>query len=173
MSGARLTAIVALAMAAAGCERKVDTPAQPDPSNAAASLATPFKDRRVTNPFPGATELRLFVEVGYTKDSKPVLSKRKGVLLDAAQRKAFEDSLVITVAPEYDTMCFIPHHFFRYYDANGKLLGGVSVCFCCDGVAASGSKALEPPTDALLSADYQKLKKLVAALGEPTDVLCD
>ena len=173
MNAARILALLAATLAIAGCERKVDSIAQPDPSNAAASFAAPFKDRRVTNPFPAATEVRLFVEVAYTKDNKQILSKRKGVLLNAAQRKAFEDSLVITAAPEYDTMCFIPHHFFRYYDANGKQLGSVSVCFCCDGVAASGSKALEPPTDALLSANYQKLKKLVAALGEPTDVLCD
>ncbi|MFN4097586.1 MAG: hypothetical protein ACK4GG_12530 [Sphingomonas sp.] len=173
MSAARILPLLAAALATTGCERKADTIAQPDPSNAAASFATPFKDRRVTNPFPAATEVRLFVEVAYTKDNKQILSKRKGIPLDSTQRKAFEDSLVITAAPEYDTMCFIPHHFFRYYDANGKQLGSVSVCFCCDGVAASGSKALETPTNAVLSADYQKLKTLVAALGEPTDVLCD
>lgn len=173
MNAARIFPIMALALALSGCERKVDTLTQPDPSNAAASFATPFKDRRVTNPFPAATEVRLFVEVAYTKDNKPILSKRKGVLLNAAQRKAFEDSLAITAAPEYDMMCFIPHHFFRYYDASGKRVGEVAVCFCCDGVAASGSKALDTPNGATLSANYQQLKKLVAGLGEPTDILCE
>lgn len=173
MSATRILAIIALAVVATGCERKVDTIAQPDPSNAAASIAQPFKDRRITNPFPGATEVRLFVEVGYTNDSKPILSKRNGVRLNAAQRKAFEDSLMITAAPEYDMMCFVPHHFFHYYDSSGKQIGVVSVCFCCDGVAASGSKALETPDDAILSANYRQLKTLVTALGEPTDILCD
>ena len=85
---ARLIALVTVAMMAAGCDRKVDTIAQPDPSNASASIATPFKDRRVTNPYPGATEVRLFVEVGYTKDNKQIHSKRDGALLSAAQRQA-------------------------------------------------------------------------------------
>lgn len=173
MSALRVLPIVALALAATGCERKVDAVTQPDPSNAATPFATPFKDRRVTNPFPQATQLRLFVEVGYTKAGKPILSKAQGIPLNATQRKVFEDSLRVTAAPEYDVMCFIPHHFFRYYDANGKLLGNVSVCFCCDGVAASGSKTLEPPSGATLSANYQQLKKLVAELGEPTDILCE
>lgn len=87
MIAARILAIIALALAATGCERKVDTIAQPNPSNAAASFAPPFKDRRVTNPFPAATEVRLFVEIGHTKDNKPILSKSKGVPLDAAQRR--------------------------------------------------------------------------------------
>ncbi len=173
MSVARILPIIALALAITGCERKIDTLAQPEQANATASIAQPFKDRRVTNPFPGATEVRLFVEVGYTKDSKPILSKRNGVRLNAAQRKEFENSLKIIAAPEYEAACFIPHHFFRYYDARGKEIGDVAVCFCCVGVGAAGSKALEPPEGAMLSADYGRVKALVAALGEPTDVLCD
>ncbi len=173
MSAARFVSLFAAALAVAGCERKVDTIAQPDSSNATASIAQPFKDRRVTDPFPQATQLRLFVEVGYTETGKPILSKAKGVQLNATQRKAFENSLKITAAPEYEAACFMPHHFFRYYDASGKEVGDVAVCFCCYGVGASGSKALEPPDGAMLSADYQSVKALVAALGEPTDVLCD
>ncbi|MDR6852796.1 hypothetical protein J2Y54_002316 [Sphingomonas sp. BE123] len=173
MKVSRRVAIAAVAIIVTGCEHKVDTLAQPEQANTTASIVQPFKDRRVTNPFPGATEVRLFVEVSYTKDDKPILSKRNGVRLNAAQRKAFEDSLKITAAPEYDMMCFIPHHFFRYYDARGQEIGTVSVCFCCDGVEASGSKALEPPDSATLNADYRQLKALVAALGEPTDILCD
>ncbi|HEV7287833.1 hypothetical protein [Sphingomonas sp.] len=95
------------------------------------------------------------------------------MLLNTAQRKAFENSLKIIAAPEYEAACFIPHHYFRYYDASGKEVGDVAVCFCCDGVAASGSNVLKPSSGAILSADYRKVKALVAALGEPTDVLCD
>ncbi len=173
MSAPRVLAIIALALAATGCERKVDAVTQQEASNASAVAAKPFQDRRVTNPFPQATQLRLFVEVGYTDAGKPILSKAKGVRLNAAQRKAFENSLKIIAAPEEESACFIPHHFFRYYDASGKQVGDVAVCFCCYGVGASGSKALEPPDGAMLSADYQSVKALVAALGEPTDVLCD
>jgi len=173
VSAARILPIILLALAITGCERRIDTIAQSDPSNTAASVAQPFKDRRVTNPFPGATEVRLFVEVGYTNDNKPILSKRKGVRLNAAQRKAFEDSLKMIAAPEYETACFLPHHYFRYYDASGKEIGDVAVCFCCYGVGASGSSALEPPSGAMLSADYRSVEALVAALGEPTNILCD
>ena len=161
MSATRILALLATALAAAACERKIDTIAQPGPSNATASIAQPFQDRRVTNPFPQATQLRLFVEVDYTDAGKPILSK------------AFENSLKIIAAPEEESACFMPHHFFRYYDARGKEVGDVAVCFCCYGVGASGSKTLEPPDGAMLSADYQSVKALVAALGEPTDVLCD
>ncbi len=173
MSAARILALLATALAVVGCERKVDTIVQPDPSNVSAMAAKPFQDRRVTNPFPQATQLRLFVEVGFTDAGKPILSKAKGVQLNAAQRKAFEQSLLITAAPEEESACFMPHHFFRYYDASGKQVGDVAICFCCDGVGASGSNALEPPSGAMLSADYGNVKALVAALGEPTDVLCD
>lgn len=173
MSVARFGAIAAVAIIVTGCERKVDTLAQSEQANATASIVQPFKDRRVTNPFPDAIEVRLFVEVDYTNDNKPILSKRNGVRLNAAQRKAFEDSLKMIAAPEYEAACFLPHHYFRYYDASGKEIGEVAVCFCCYGVGASGSKALDPPDGAMLSADYGKVKALVAALGEPTDVLCD
>lgn len=173
MSAARILALLAAALAVAACERKVDTIAQPDSSNASAMAAKPFQDRRVTNPFPQATQLRLFVEVGYTDAGKPVLSKTKGIQLNATQRRAFENGLKIIAAPEEESPCFIPHHYFRYYDARGKEVGDVAVCFCCYGVGASGSKALEPPEGAMLSADYRSVKALVAALGEPTDVLCE
>lgn len=173
MSAARFLSLFAAALAVAGCERKVDTIAQPDSSNATASIAQPFKDRRVTNPFPQATQLRLFVEVDYTKAGKPILSKTKGIPLNAAQRKAFEGSLVITAAPAWEHACFIPHHFFRYYDSQGKEVGEVAVCFCCEGVSASGSKVLEAPDGAMVSAKYPQLKALVTALGEPAEVLCD
>lgn len=63
MSAARILPIIALALAITGCERKVDTLTQPEQANATASIVQPFKDRRVTNPFPDATEVRLFVEV--------------------------------------------------------------------------------------------------------------
>ncbi|MBA4761051.1 hypothetical protein [Sphingomonas sp.] len=88
MNAARILALLAAALAVAACERKIDTIAQPGPSNATASIAQPFKDRRVTNPFPQATQLRLFVEVDYTDAGKPILSKAKGVQLNAAQRVA-------------------------------------------------------------------------------------
>lgn len=173
MNAVRILALLAATLAVAACERKVDTIAQPDPSNTAAMTAKPFQDRRITNPFPHATQLRLFVEVGYTDAGKPILSKSKGIQLNATQRSAFENGLKIIAAPEEESACFMPHHFFRYYDASGKRVGNVAVCFCCYGVGASGSKALEPPDGAMLSADYAKVRALVTALGEPADVLCD
>lgn len=80
---------------------------------------------------------------------------------------------MITAAPDALDACFIPHHFFRYYDSGGKKVGEVAVCFCCEGLLTSGSKALETEDRAMVGADYPRLKALVAELGEPTDVFCD
>jgi hypothetical protein len=122
--------------------------------------------RKVEHPFPNASEVRLFVAVDYQKNGgEPIFSKENGLILSAADRVRFEDTLRFVATPEEMAMCFVPHHFFRYFDNKGKQVGEVEVCFCCAGTAARGSE--------ILDADMEALKDLVLELGEPTQVLCD
>jgi hypothetical protein len=127
----------------------------------------------IQNPFPGAKEVRLFVEKGYGSDGAPILNKLEGQLLSASELADFEGALRIEKAPESMAACFIPHHFFRYYDERGTQIGEISICFCCLGVEASKGAKISVGSDQILSADYKKLGALVRRLGEPTDVLCD
>ena len=130
--------------------------------------------RKVEHPFPNASEVRLFVEVDYQENGgEPIFSKENGLILSAADRVRFEDTLRFVATPEEMAMCFVPHHFFRYFDNKGKQVGEVAVCFCCAETAATGSDKLKPEPDEILDADMEALKDLVLELGEPTQVLCD
>ncbi len=170
----KILALVALMMvvAVSGCNRANPErdAAQRETATAAPKPAAP--DRTVKNPYPTASEVRLFVEIDYTKDGKMVFNKPEGRLLSANEQTQFERALVVTKAPEEVAACFIPHHFFRYYDRQGKQVGEVEVCFCCTGVRASGASDIAIGFNQILSADFGQLKKLVHALGEPTDVQC-
>ena len=129
--------------------------------------------RKIEDPVPNASEVRLFVEVDYDKNSgEPIFNKKNGVVLSATDRVRFEDTLRFVATPEAMAACFIPHHFFRYFDNEGKQVGEVAVCFCCAGTASSGSDKLKPRPDEILDADLKALKNLVLRLGEPTQVLC-
>ena len=127
----------------------------------------------IQNPFPGAKEVRLFVEKGYGPNGTPILSRPEGRLLSASELADFEGALRIEKAPEAMAACFIPHHFFRYYDERGRQIGEINICFCCSGVEASKGAKISVGPDQILAADYKKLEALVLRLGEPTDVLCD
>jgi hypothetical protein len=137
------------------------------------SFSTMAVSSGIHNPFPGAVKVRLFVEKGYDPDGVPVFNKRDGRLLNAKDLADFEGALRIEKMPEMMAACFVPHHFFRYYDESGKQVGEISVCFCCAGVEASEGAKISIGSDQILSADYSMIKALVLRLGEPTDVLCD
>lgn len=122
-------------------------------------------------PFPAATSVRLFVEVG-ANDGVPIFNNPAGHILTASQRANFEAALHMVKAPDEMAACFIPHHFFRYYDKQGKQIGEFEVCFCCDGIEVSGAPTLVADPSQMLSADYAKVKDLVRDLGEPTDIDC-
>ena len=130
--------------------------------------------RKVKDPFPNASEVRLFVAGDYQKGSgKPIFSKKNGTILSDVDRLRLEEALRFVAMPEEMIACFIPHHFFRYFDDKGRQVGEVEVCFCCDGVAASGSNKLEPKPGVILDADMKALETLVLDLGEPTQVHCE
>ena len=156
----------------AGCEPKQDI----SEAEAIASHTSPRgmpSDLPVRNAFSEASQVRLVVGTSDGSDGMPVYAEPKGRVLSDAQRKAFEATLEIDPIPDALAACFIPHHFFRYYDSRGKELGQISVCFCCNGVQASGASGIAIGPDQWLSADYDKLEKFVKSLDLPTDVQCN
>jgi hypothetical protein len=132
----------------------------------------PDPPKNVGNPYPSATEVRLFVETGHDGEGRPVLSKAAGRTLTAKERQDFERTLRIEPAPDEYAACFIPHHFFAYFDAQGRKIGEIEVCFCCAGVQGLPDIATPIGPDDVLSADYPALEKLVQSMGEPTDIEC-
>ena len=129
---------------------------------------------------PQAFEVRLFVEGMSRPNPKRVvelMKDRDGILLTAKQRARLDRSMVrhrMTRA-EYENHatagCFIPHHFFRYYDAAGKQMGELAVCYCCGGVAVSST---DPPLgdDEGWVFDHAGIKQMLKDMNVPVDIDC-
>ena len=159
----RCLAVVSLTLAACSCDRPV--------SHRNFAPKTEFPSGEI-KPFPDATEVRLFVEKDY-ENGRPIYTKASGLVLTKEHRRKFESAMHVQVAPEAYAACFIPHHFFRYYNESDKLLGEFSVCFCCAGIRDAEGSGIKVGKDQELSFNYARLADLVRSLGEPTDVQCD
>jgi hypothetical protein len=128
----------------------------------------------IGNPFPEGTEVRLFVGSGnHDADGEPIWMRAQGRVLTAEQRGRFEATLSIAPYPEMTADCFVPHHFFRYYDGSGKELGEIAVCFCCRGVDIWPNDRVKIGPDQILDVDLGELGELVRSMGEPTEVGCN
>ncbi|RBP45651.1 hypothetical protein DES53_10233 [Roseimicrobium gellanilyticum] len=57
--------------------------------------------------------------------------------------------------------CYSPHHLFLFYDASGKLINSVELCFSCTGVVTSP----ELPEKHWYRHDFRKLAKLCEECG--------
>lgn len=133
------------------------------------------------SPYSDAVSVRLFVENDQPEGDPQygVFVEPEGRVLTAAQRTEFEASLSkVSTRNRAVAACFIPHHFLRYYDASGKQVGEIAVCFCCSGAAASpelfehqGGGFLHQ-YDNHLAYDRERLKALIESLGLPADVWC-
>lgn len=155
-----------------GCEAKENqTEVKAIASRTAPSAIA--SDLPVRGAFPDAREVRLFVETGQKSNGNPAYAEPNGRILTKAQRDTFESTLQIDPIPDALAACFIPHHFFKYYDSQGKELGQIEVCFCCAGVRASQSSQIAIGPDQWLSADFGKLERFIASLKLPTVVQCD
>ena len=131
------------------------------------------------SPYPEAVNVGLFVraelEPGEVRFLQP-----DGRRLTSVERTAFENALVSETWTEgyggEEAACFIPHHFFRYFDATGQQIGEVAVCLCCHGVEASPNLRLE----VVEGGDYVKLefdeasmRDLIEGMGLPVNINCD
>ena len=136
------------------------------------------------HPFPEASEVRLLVgEPEYTlRDGVPIHPGKPGRLLTPEQRRQFEALLKVLTpvdlspqeSREFGAMaaCFIPHHFFQYFDARGHQIGEIAVCFCCGGIEMAPDR-LNLKDDRVFSVNYAKLEPLVQSWGERTNIDCD
>jgi hypothetical protein len=126
----------------------------------------------IGSPYPDAAEVRLFIHASYGDDGRPILKSSDGRTLTAEERSAFENALRIEPKPDSFAACFIPHHFFAYFDGQGRKIGEIAVCFCCEGVSHEPEISHPIGSDDMLGADYRALKALVQEMGEPTDIEC-
>ncbi|WP_411341733.1 hypothetical protein V6U71_07885 [Sphingopyxis sp. J-6] len=131
-------------------------------------------------PWPEATHVRVFVkDISYDEFERTGknMSNPEGVLLSATQRAILDKSVhLYRMTPnelENNAVagCFIPHHFFRYYDARGRQLGELAVCYCCMGIEFSPAlKSLE--SDEEWRFDFPAVKKMLDEMRIPTNVNC-
>ena len=163
-----LIAAVVLLLAAVGGDARIVGSAQ-----ASADDPPRIIRLRPAKLFPEAVQVRLFVESGrYGADNRPILVSNSGRILTATERREFESALTIATYDRFTTgpACFIPHHFFRYYNRQGRQVGEVAVCFCCAQYSVSPRRGRRGETD--LGRLDPKLKKLVGRMGLPTDIEC-
>ena len=128
--------------------------------------------------YPEATEVRLAIQNDFAwVGGKLVEHKHATTVLSPQQREAFEQTLhrtrLIGFPPPDEAgarpACFVPHHFFRYYDRHGRHVGEVAVCFCCSGFEATPNPA---SAGGELGVDILAVKELVRRMGVPTDIAC-
>lgn len=128
--------------------------------------------------FPEGESVQLFYDVS---DLSPVpadtkwhrFAIRAGPRLNADQRRRLESAISFRpVDPSEEfAACFVPHHFFRYFDSSGNETGSVAICFCCGGakLSSDGPGWGGKETDEV---DWDKISTIVTELGVPTNLGC-
>jgi hypothetical protein len=124
------------------------------------------------DPYPDAVRVELYaVEKEWNGKTDRIV--REWVRpLAKDQRAAFERNLTIAYYEKGKAVaaCCFPHHFLRYFDVNGKLLGEVGICFCCRCVTSDVGGPLRD--NEYREFDYAKMKALIEGLGIPTEMGC-
>jgi hypothetical protein len=126
--------------------------------------------------WPEAASVRLFVEdIPYDKPNRPDhgMSKPAGVVLTKARQAIVSNAVQRKTYAEYPVVsaCFIPHHFFRFYDARGRQLGELQVCYCCGGIELSGTPHRLADRQ-MWGFDYDGVEKMMADMGISSQVQC-
>jgi hypothetical protein len=163
--------LVTLGVALAGCGQ-LELPSEDAPTYV--RWVTPAQ------PYPNAVAVRLTIENDHAWVGKTLVERSHPArTLSSAERQAFEHALhrvrLLGFPPREsgaDAACFVPHHFFRYYDARGRQIGQVAVCFCCLGAKAQPRLPFETGESDTLRVDLPAVKTLVQRLGLRTDVAC-
>jgi hypothetical protein len=131
-------------------------------------------------PWPEANEVRLVVaDLSFEEQAKTGAwtSRPEGVVLTPRQRAIVDESVHLyrMTKKEADHRayagCFIPHHFFRYFDKSGRQIGELQICYCCQGIA------MEPalrPSDIYdeWQFDFPKVERMLHEMGVSTDINC-
>ena len=165
-----------LSVALAGCGQSTLEPPSSDGAPTYIRWVSP------AHPYATATQVRLTIENDYAWVDKKLVEHRHAVrVLSPQERQAFEHAVrrvrlvgfvPKTRAEAIGPACFVPHHYFRYYDAQGKQIGQLAVCFCCLGAQAEPRLAFEGGDADSLRVNIPAVKSFVRSLGLPTDVAC-
>lgn len=135
--------------------------------------------RTALTPWPEATEVRMFVQdQPLSDDGQYGMSRPQGVALSDRQRGDLASAMskverrgAIERDEALQAACFIPHHFFRYFDASGKQIGEIAVCYCC-GNAEATPALVNDVARTSFEADLDKIDDIIVELGFPVDVNC-
>jgi hypothetical protein len=164
----RLRAALACLLLLSACSDSANSPSTgvaEEPAQAEL-LRTPFA------PFPEATDVRLFISE--TGPDGPFVEPA-GRRLSVADRSAFEQTLAAvtySAGPSEAAACYVPHHFFRYFNDAGQEVGEVAICFCCKEARLTPDTLPAGPY-VVLDFDEPRLREVIAALSLPTDVGCN
>jgi hypothetical protein len=126
-------------------------------------------EKTVVTLFPEAAYAQIYVDA----DDKDQTIKA-GPRLNGQQRSRLQSAIYIeTIGPDA-TMdaCYIPHHWFRYFDAKGNRIGEVAVCFCCSQIRIDPQPYRAYFPNKIMSGNYRKLEGLVRELGQSTNIGC-
>ncbi len=139
------------------------------------ATAPPFQS--VANIYPQAETVRLFVASDTVVERPEYRFERKwlnpegGYLLTADLVARLRRAVRAEPPQAAYAACFIPHHFFRFYDGSGRQIGQLSVCFCCGGIRADPQLIL--PKGWGQGADLVAIAAIVRATGSSPTVNCD
>lgn len=126
--------------------------------------------------WPEAASVRLFFEDIPYDEIGPNgigMSNPAGTLLTKAQQAIVSNAARRETYSEYPAMaaCFVPHHFFRFYDARGRQVGELEVCYCCAGIRLVSSPYRLADRQ-LWGFDYDGVAKMMADMGISSKVQC-
>jgi hypothetical protein len=123
-------------------------------------------------PWPEAASVRLFIRAeGGVNDA---YLESDGRLLSPDERRRIDRSFSVIGfdrEPEAVAACFVPHHWLRYYDVAGRMIGELAVCFCCAGVQETPALRRDVP-GAYREITFGSLKAIIEGMGLPTAINC-
>jgi hypothetical protein len=90
----------------------------------------------------------------------PARYPKEGIPLGASQVNQLRKAVTGSHKPHNRAYCFNPHHAFVFYDASGKIVGNIDICFSCLNYHAVPKGFAE-------DWDLRALKKLFEELGIP------
>ncbi len=173
-----LTVIVAvLAMGVAACSEAPSKTLGASQSESDGYVEPKLLKSEKLRLWPEAASVRLFVEdIPYDEigPNGNGMSNPAGVLLTKAQQKFVSNAMTRDTYSDYRAVvaCFIPHHFFRFYDVGGKQIGELQVCYCCGGVSLAQAK-YSLADKQVWGFDYEGVAKMMAEMGISSKVQCE
>lgn len=128
-------------------------------------------DGPIINPYPKAVRAELYATEWASKDGELTIKREWRRPLSAGQLARIEANIVRRQDHrEAVAACCVPHHSIRYYNAAGKQVGEIAICFCCGCVESQ--PILAQTEQQYIDFNREELKLIFNGLGVPTDIDC-